>query len=202
MFFGTMRMVVLLNVINFALGNLYANNYPYNGYESLNTEGSALTDSRGIADNSAFQNKQTNDRGNDVYAGQEGTQFHNKENVSKGHDLIHRKTAASIDDQQHVIGQNLETDKSHNRKHIKSGFHNTYNKDESGSNSSFYEDSDDRGGKLVYDKRHGITGDTHDMKYNEGIRDGLLKDRFDDRYVDYVARGNQDRQHYLAHDQG
>lgn len=202
MLYLSVYLVVFLKVINLAVGSYYANNYPYIGVEELNVGSRLSSDSHGAADNNAYLQKKSHDHGNDVQASQHGVNFYDKDNISKGHDLTHIKNGASVDDHKHVVGQNLETDKSHNRKHIKSGFHNTYNKDESGSNSSFYEDSDDRGGKLVYDKSHGVTGDAHDQKYHEGVRDGQLRDRLDDRHGGYNSAGKQDRQHYLEQDQG
>lgn len=190
--------------LQFSAANFYANNYPYIGatIDSAQAGSSVSSDSHGAADNSAFSAKKAHDRGNDVLSAQHGLQFYDKDNALKGHDIVRMKTGTSVDDHKHVIGQNVETDKSHNRKHIKSGFHNTYNKDESGTNSSFYEDSDDRGGKLAYDKSHGVTGDQSDRRYREGLRDGQMRDRLDDRFGAYDRRDAQDRQHYVEQDRG
>lgn len=44
--------------------------------------------------------------------------------------------------------------------HHKSGFHNTYKKDESGSNSSYYDDGNDEGGQFYHNSQKGTYGDT------------------------------------------
>uniref|UniRef100_A0A1B0CUW0 Putative conserved secreted protein n=1 Tax=Lutzomyia longipalpis TaxID=7200 RepID=A0A1B0CUW0_LUTLO len=173
----------------------YANDFPYVSY---GYEGGAS----GSADASGFVQNQLSDKGNNLKAAQDVSKFYNLENVSNGHNLAHEKQGASTDTLKHTTGEDFETDKKHNRKHVKSGFHNTYHKDESGSNSSYYEDSDDRGGKLVYDKRHGTKGDAHDSQYRENLRDGSLRDKYDDRYGGYDNRGTHDRHHLVAEDQG
>lgn len=66
---------------------------------------------------------------------------YNLDSDKNEHDLKQIKRGGSTDNLTHVQGENFETDKSHKRKHIKSGFQNSYHKDENGSRSSFYEDS-------------------------------------------------------------
>ncbi|XP_059612798.1 uncharacterized protein LOC132259254 [Phlebotomus argentipes] len=187
---------VVIHLLGEAVSGLpYANDYPYVSYGFENgAQGSTAA--------SGFIQNQLSDKGNNLKAAQDVSQFHNLENISNGHNLNHEKQGSSSDTLKHTTGEDFETDKKHNRKHVKSGFHNTYHKDESGSNSSFYEDSDDRGGKLVYDKRHGTKGDAHDSQYREGLRDGSVRDKYDDRYGGYDNRGMHNRHHLLAEDQG
>ncbi|XP_049825854.1 NKAP family protein-like [Aethina tumida] len=64
----------------------------------------------------------------------------------------------------------------HSRGFHKSGFHNTYHKDESGSNSSYYDDSDDNGEEAVYENQKGAYGDFRDSHRNGG---GLDSARYD-----------------------
>uniref|UniRef100_A0A1B0DR89 Uncharacterized protein n=2 Tax=Phlebotomus papatasi TaxID=29031 RepID=A0A1B0DR89_PHLPP len=173
----------------------YANDYPYVSYGYENG-------AQGSSDASGFVQNTLSDNGNNLKAAQDVSKFYNLENISNGHTLNHEKQGVSSDSLKHTTGEDFETDKKHNRKHVKSGFHNSYHKDESGSNSSYYEDSDDRGGKLVYDKRHGTKGDAHDSQYREGLRDGSLRDKYDDRYGGYDNRGTHNRHHLLAEDQG
>ncbi|GAB0096302.1 uncharacterized protein DMENIID0001_117930 [Sergentomyia squamirostris] len=173
----------------------YANDYPYVSYGYENN-------AQGATDASGYVQNALSDKGNNIKAAQDISKFHNLENISNGHTLKHDKQGTSSDSLRHTTGEDFETDKKHNRQHVKSGFHNTYHKDESGSNSSYYEDSDDRGGKLVYDKRHGTKGDAHDSQYQEGLMDGSVRDKYDDRYGGYDNRGSRDRHHLLAEDQG
>ncbi|XP_037030204.1 uncharacterized protein LOC119070025 [Bradysia coprophila] len=198
----TIIAVFVVQLTGYVFGSYYANNYPYIGIESTNAGGIGSQDIRGAADSNVYVKNLAHDHGNNLYSGQEGAKFFNKENLAKGHDVAHQKNGATVDDHRHVVGQNVETDKSHNRKHIKSGFHNTYSKDESGSNSSYYEDSDDRGGQVKYDKLHGTKGDVHDAKYHEQLRDGSMRDKYDDRFGGYSTRGGQDRHHLVEQDQG
>lgn len=190
----------LYSVVVFA--SLYANNYPYSAYEYATNGGSSSSGARGAADTNAYVKNQQHDVGNNVRSTEDTAKFYNKDNAVKGHDITQLKSGNSIDDTKRVTGENFETDKSHNRKHVKSGFRNTYNKDESGSNSSFFEDSDDRGEKLVYDKRHGTRGDAYDTTFRENLRDGSLRDRGDDRQGGHSVRGAQDQRHLIAQDQG
>lgn len=197
--FGIYNCVLFVFLGYGIIGMPYANNFPYKTYSISGTTGE---DAEGRSDRSAFTKNQMTDRGNDLNSALDVSKYYNTENASKGHDLTQSKNGASTDLKKHTIGEDFETDKSHNRKQIKSGFRNSYHKDESGNNSSYYEDSDDHGGKLIYNKRHHHGGDVYDSKYNEGVRDGANRDRYDDRYGGYDTRGSRDREHYLAENQG
>lgn len=179
----------------------YANSYPYNGGFSIAGGNSGL-ENHESTDASGFIKNRLSDQGNALKQSQDVGKFYNLENESKGHDIAHNKQGISTDKTHHTTGENFETDKSHNRNHIKSGFHNSYHKDESGNNSSYYENSDDRGGKIIYDKKQGTRGDAYDSKFNEGVKDGAVRDRYDDRSGGYDTRGSHDRQHMVAEDQG
>lgn len=56
----------------------------------------------------------------------------------------------------------------HKKGHYRTGFTNNYHKDESGNNSSFYEDSDDEGGH----RSSGNTGVYYGQKSQDSFRDG------------------------------
>lgn len=103
--------VFVVHLTGCVFGNYYANNYPYIGIESTNAGGIGSSDIRGAADSSVFVKNLAHDHGNNLYSGQEGAKFYNKENLAKGHDLSHQKNGATVDDHRHVVGQNLETDK-------------------------------------------------------------------------------------------
>lgn len=191
---------ILLTVISVINCLPYANDYPHQKYSyasgNLNDEREEGAD---IA--RSFKNEQL-DTGNDLKSAQDISKFSNTENSSKEHDVANIKQGSTVDINKHTVGENLETDKSHNRKQVKSGFHNSYSKDETGNNSSFYEDSDDRGGKLVYNKRHKHGDDTYDSKFNDRYRDGVVADKRDDRFGGYDKRGRQDREHLVTENQG
>lgn len=176
----------------------YANNYPY---KSLDYSNSA-SDITGNGDASRYLKNELTDHGNNLKSAQDNGKFYDSENVSKLHDLNHLQKGTSSDIQKHSTGENFENDNSHNRKHIKSGFKNSYHKDESGNNSSFYEDSDDRGEKTIYNKRLGARDDIKDKRFSEGVRDGAARDKYDDRRGGFYNKGVQDRQHLLAENQG
>ncbi|KAG5886622.1 hypothetical protein JTB14_013070 [Gonioctena quinquepunctata] len=58
-----------------------------------------------------------------------------------------------------------EDKKAHKKGHHKTGFHNSYHKDEQGSNSSFFDDGNDEGDEYVHKTRKGSYGDAaHDSR--------------------------------------
>ena len=147
--------VVILTVIC-EINGQYANEYPYQKY-ALSSGGSQM-DSLMDSDGARYLKNNLRDHGGKLKANTDTGNFYNVENTRNGHDMNQVKHGGTSDNLTHIQGEDFETDKSHKRKHIKSGFQNSYHKDENGSKSSFYEDSDDQGGKVVYDKRHGIRG--------------------------------------------
>lgn len=196
--------LMMLGLLNGAIGQYYANQYPYNvgTFIYSNLGGGASLHAGGADDlRDLFENK-AHETANVVVMSQDTVKFIDKDNISIEHDVAHRKVGASVDDQRLTIGQNVEEDKTHNRKHIKSGFHNTYSRDEKGSNSSYYEDSDDHAGKLVYDKRHGVLGSNHDERYHDKAHDGHARDKLDDRYRGYNEHKARNRHRLVDQDQG
>lgn len=194
-YFGTL--------IGIVFGFAYADSYPYKatGFTFMN-DGGSESDSELAADSTGFIKNRVKTQGDKQNAGADVGSYRNMENVSNGHDIHHAKKGSSIDSVKHSQGENFENDKSHTRKHIKSGFQNSYHKDENGSKSSYYEDSDDRGEKLTFDKKQGIRGDNHDLNYSEGLKKGAVYDKYDDRRGGYDNRGSHDHHHLLAEDQG
>jgi hypothetical protein len=179
-----------------ATADAYANNFPYKKYAF----GSAAAE--GDSGNDGFLKNHLSDLGNNLNAAADVGNFYKLDNNLNAHDLHNLKKGISSDSQKHTAGENFENDKSHNRKNIKSGFSNSYHKDENGSRSSYYEDSDDHGGKKVYDKRDGLRGDDFISKVDEGFRNGAVRDKYDDRRTAFDTRGMRDQHHLLAEDQG
>jgi Domain of unknown function (DUF4779) len=174
----------------------YANDFPYQKY-GYNVEKSA-----GDADGARYLKNKLRDQDGRLKSQQDSGASYLLDSAKNDHDLKHVKKGTSTDKLTHVQGEDFENDKTHKRKHVKSGFQNSYHKDENGSRSSYYEDSDDTGGKVVYDKRHGQRGDNQEQQFAEGLRNGISKDRYDDRRNGYENRDLQDQQRYHVEDHG
>ncbi|KAJ8945064.1 hypothetical protein NQ318_005244, partial [Aromia moschata] len=95
---------------------------------------------------------------------------------------------------------------AHKKGHHKSGFQNSYHKDEQGSNSSFFDDSEDLGDQYVYKTNKGTYGNMgHDRHLghtldnshyaNEGAKRGLY-DTAGAYDKDYGVRQNHRRNNY------
>ncbi|CRK90540.1 CLUMA_CG004244, isoform A [Clunio marinus] len=194
---GQLSVITLvLCIVNVSLSKPYANDYPYQKY-GYNHESSA-----GDNDEARYIKSKLYDEGGRLKANSDtGLTYHLDSNTNK-HNLHQLKRGSSTDNLKHEQGENFETDKSHKRKHVKSGFQNSYHKDENGSRSSYYEDSDDTGGKTVYDKKHGTRGDQQDSEYNEGLKNGVSRDKYDDRRTGFKNRDLADRQQSYIEDQG
>lgn len=188
--------ILLLCIVNNCLTQPYANDYPYQKY-AYNRESSQAD-----ADGTRYMKNNLRDKGGLLKSNSDtGLSYNLDSNINK-QDLEQTKRGSTTDKLTHVQGEDFETDKTHKRKHIKSGFQNSYHKDENGSRSSFYEDSDDTGGKTVYDKRHGTRGDQQDQVYTEGLKNGVSRDKYDDRRTGYDNRDLQDRHQSYIDDQG
>lgn len=194
---------MLISPLNASVGHSYAVQYPYaDQFERSESGGHSATSIDETGDRNIFYKDQAQDKANKVQANEDVRKFVNNENLSKQHHSDSGKNGHSLEDKRHAVGEDYETDKSHNRKETKTGFHTTYSKDERGTNSSFYEDTDDHGGKLVYDKRHDAHGNILDANFREGARDGHAQKKVDDRFGGYKSGGARDRQHFLAQNKG
>lgn len=198
--------LLLFTRLNTSTGS-YAIQYPYHHdhhgpFQQSHSDGHQTSSTNEAGDRNSLYKNHEQDKGNNIHTNEDVRNFVNKENLSKGHNLQSDKGGVTLEDKRHAAGENFETDKTHNRKEIKTGFHTTYSKDERGTNSSFYEDSDDHGGKLIYDKRHDAHGNIFDGKFHEGARDGHVQHKVDDRFGGYKAGTARDRQHFVAHDKG
>lgn len=197
--------ILLINIDGFAVDS-YANRFPYDNDNSGHSfQGKAVEDrSHGAAggEHRIFSNNKHLDKATDVKAAQDFGKYSQFENNSNNHEFDEIKNSNNIDLNKHSIGEDFENDKSHNRKHIKSGFRNTYHKDESGSNSSFYEDSDDRGGRVTYDKKFGTKNNENDAKYHEGKRSGANSEKHDGRQGGYESNDSNRKYHLVNKEQG
>lgn len=108
------------------------------------------------------------------FEGGDGFDVENKKNFAKGEDggsyaeehadKKHHVDEGGYDGEKfHDLGGGTVADfgskVGHKKGHHKSGFHNSYHKDESGSNTSYYDDGEDHGDENVYHTRKGIYGD-------------------------------------------
>jgi hypothetical protein len=187
---------LVLSIVAKCFSQPYANDYPYQKY-GFNHEGS-----QSDTDSSRYMKNKLRDQDGRLKVNSDTGLTYHLDSNKNNHDLQQTKRGGTTDNLTHVQGEDFETDKSHKRKHIKSGFTNSYHKDENGSRSSYYEDSDDTGGKTVYDKRHGTRGDQQDSHFTEGLRNGVSKDRYDDRRTGFENRDLADRQQSYVEDQG
>jgi hypothetical protein len=191
-----LKISLILLSVHCVISQPYANDYPYKKY------GYSIEDAASGADGTRFMKNNLRDRDGRLKANTDlGLTYHLDSNKNE-HDVNQVKKGSSTDNLTHTQGEDYENDKTHKRKHIKSGFQNSYHKDENGSRSSYYEDSDDNGGRVVYDKRHGTRGDNQEARFNEGLRNGISRDRYDDRRTGFDNRDLQDQHRYRVEDQG
>lgn len=191
-----LAVILVLCIVRNSLSLPYANDYPYQKY-AFNHE-----NSQADTDGTRYMKNKLRDEGGRLKANLDSGLTYHLDSNKNDHNLHQIKSGGSTDNLTHVQGEDFETDKSHKRKHIKSGFQNSYHKDENGSRSSYYEDSDDTGGKTVYDKRHGTRGDQADTQFQEGLKNGVTRDKYDDRKTGFNNRDTADRQQSYIEDQG
>lgn len=204
-----MYRIVFLNIImnivmTMGLSNYYASNYPYDysdssAYSQQSQNGikvNANEDTKAMTKNHYHNNSQF------LSNGEEFLDNLSKDMGHRGHNLQQANVDVQHKNDHRIHGENLETDKSHNRNFLKTGFHHVYNKDESGSNSSYYEDSDDRGENVVYDKQHGSMGDLHDRKYQSGLQANGYTGKDNSNYKKYNSVGDNNNEYYQARNYG
>lgn len=193
---STFVTILVICVVENAFTQPYANDYPYQKY-AFNRESS-----QSDTDGTRYLKNNLRDKEGRLKVNSDKGLSYNLDSDTNEHNLNQIKRGESTDNLTHVQGEDFETDKSHKRKHIKSGFQNSYHKDENGSRNSYYEDSDDTGGKTIYDKRHGTRGDQADSQYTEGLKNGVSRDKYDDRRTGFDNRDHMDRRQSYIEDQG
>lgn len=184
-----MNQIVLLNIIisvvtTMGLSNNYASNYPYDSGSRIYT-GQHRIALNANQDTNAMTKNYLHNNSQFVSNGEELLDSIRKDNDRRGHNSQQAQVDVQHKNDHRIRGENLESDKSHNRQFLKTGFHHVYNKDESGSNSSYHEDSDDRGENTVYDKRHGGMGELHDRKHQSGLQENAYAGRDNSNYKNY-----------------
>ncbi|KFB36803.1 AGAP000734-PA-like protein [Anopheles sinensis] len=166
------------------------------GAKGASGGGEGASDARDHSKDHAFE------EAGGINSASDAVRYHQLDNQLNGHRVVDANKGSTVDKVKHLAGENFEADKSHNRKHVKSGFSNSYHKDESGSKSSYYEDSDDRGGKQVYDNRHNLRNDYADKLYSQDRRSDYLRDHYDDRVGGTDLLGAHNYQRASALDRG
>nr|XP_019530001.2 uncharacterized protein LOC109401849 [Aedes albopictus] len=198
--------VILIGSVQSGLTYPYADGYPYGtaivSESKLLKGGSSRGTTEAGNDLRNFSRDHVFDEGGKINSATDAIRYHALDNAVNGHRIADASKGGSLDKVNHLAGENFEADKSHNRKQVKSGFTNSYHKDESGSKSSFYEDSDDHGGKQVFDNRKNLRNNFNDHLYNKELRNDQLRDRYDDRFGGYDLRGVRDFHHQAAADRG
>uniref|UniRef100_A0A182IVI1 Uncharacterized protein n=1 Tax=Anopheles atroparvus TaxID=41427 RepID=A0A182IVI1_ANOAO len=206
-----LALVLLVVLVGGAAAYPYADDFPYHLHPAQGGKkvllgsssakgasggGEGLHDARDHSKDRAFE------EAGGINSASDAVRYHQLDNQLNGHRVVDANKGSTVDKVKHLAGENFEADKSHNRKHIKSGFSNSYHKDESGSKSSYYEDSDDRGGKQVYDNRHNLRNDYADKLYSQDRRSDLLRDHYDDRAGGTDLLGAHNYQRASALDRG
>lgn len=94
--------------------------------------------------------------------------------------------------QQNGGGSVLDSEKKtgHKKGHHKSGFHNTYHKDESGSNSSYFDDANDEGGDYQYDGKRNHYGNNGQQKQQGSFSDGSHHEKDNSREGSFKHGGH------------
>lgn len=113
--------LVLCVFIKFSVSQLYANDYPYNKKFGFKTE-----DSRSETDGTRFMKNNLRDRDDRLKHNLDTGLSYNLDSDKNERDINQIKRGGSTDNLTLVQGENFETDKSHKRKHIKSGFNNNF----------------------------------------------------------------------------
>ncbi|KAL9695759.1 hypothetical protein quinque_015044 [Culex quinquefasciatus] len=189
----------------------YANGYPYSSSPVLaavvgtkvTVGGSAKGVTGGVKDLRDFHRDHVFEGGDKINSAADAVRYHALDNVVNGHRMADSSKGGSVDKVKHLAGENFEADKSHNRKQIKSGFSNSYHKDEKRQQRvRTTRTPDDRGGKQVYDNRHNLRNNYNDHLYNKELRNDQLRDRYDDRFGGVDLRGRGDLHHQAASDRG
>uniref|UniRef100_A0A182K259 Uncharacterized protein n=1 Tax=Anopheles christyi TaxID=43041 RepID=A0A182K259_9DIPT len=192
----------------------YADDFPYqvhgrpvavsggSGVKKLVTSSTKGASGEGGSDAQDHRKEHAFDEAGSIGSASDAVRYHQLDNQLDGHRVLDASKGSTVDKVKHLAGENFEADKSHNRKHIKSGFSNSYHKDESGSKSSYYEDSDDHGGKQVYDNRHNQRNDYADKLYSQDRRNDYLRDHYDDRASGSEMLGGHNYRRVGAFDRG
>lgn len=139
-----------------------------------------------------------------TFEGGDGFDVENKRNFAKGEDggnyaeehadkKHHLEEGDYNGEKFHDLGGGTIADfgakVGHKKGHHKSGFHNTYHKDESGSNTSYYDDGADHGDQNVYHTRKGTYGDVGRESSHGSHLDGSEYAKGGDRYGGYNNGG-------------
>ncbi|XP_055523571.1 uncharacterized protein LOC129717583 [Wyeomyia smithii] len=198
--------VILSLGLKLSLAYPYANSYPYSTAIVTETKllkgGSGQGSSAGEKNVRDFARDLVLDESDKINSAADAVRYHALDNQLNGHRIADTSKGGSVDKVKQLAGENYETDKKHNRKQVKSGFSNSYHKDETGSKSSYYEDSDDRGGKQVFDNRQNVRNNYNDHLYDKELRNDQLRDRYDDRFGNSDLEGVRDQQHHTAAGRG
>lgn len=129
------------------------------------------------------------DQGNFVKSADEGDYLHKDaaKNVNQNQGYYNNENF-----QQNGEGlvEDSEKKKDHKKGHHKSGFHNTYHKDESGSNSSYFDDSNDEGGDYQYNGKRGDYGNFQNNKQQGSYADGTHYEKDDSKQGTYKQEGH------------
>lgn len=129
------KFLTLCVLLKLSSSQPYANDFPYMKY-GFKSEGM-----HSDTDGNRYLKNNLRDRDDRLKSSNDKALSYNLDSDQNEHNINQLKRGGSTDNLTHLQGENFENDKTHKRKHVKSGFVNSYHKDENGSRSSFYEDS-------------------------------------------------------------
>lgn len=118
--------LVLCYYINYSSAQPYANDYPYQKYGFNRDHTEADTDGM------RYMKNKLRDQDGRLKANLDRGLVYHLDSTKNHQDLNQIKRGSSTDNLTHTQGEDFETDKTHKRKHVKSGFTNSYHKDENG----------------------------------------------------------------------
>lgn len=126
-----------------------------------------------------------------VGAEDSGSYLHRDEDKKIKHDqggyndqAFHEQGEGSIAD--------AENKKGHSKGHQKTGFHNTYHKDESGSNSSYFDNGKDEGGDYQHNTKRGNAGNSAARRNQGSYLDGTHYEKDDGKQGSFNNKGHYD----------
>ncbi|XP_043515067.1 stress protein DDR48-like isoform X2 [Frieseomelitta varia] len=168
------------------------------------------------AEHAIFDEEKKSNEGSSIYNKELGfkerkrdeKRYGNQDTARKGHDKGRHSSGESevVDHEKNAFEQHGSG--YYKKGHHRTGFSNNYHKDESGNNSSFYEDSDNEGGHRSSGNTDGYYGQKLQNSFRDGSRDASYfeKDKaqrglYDNSKIGYNNdRYINDRKNYLRNE--
>ncbi|GJQ65098.1 hypothetical protein Trydic_g7245 [Trypoxylus dichotomus] len=160
---------------------------------------------KGISSYEADQGFSKDSEGKHV-SGQDSGQYMQQLADNKHHLQENNYNHENFQKQGGGVVENVGKQAGHKKGHHKSGFKNTYHKEESGSKSNYYDDSDDQGGEYFLNSKQGAYSDDNSSINRGSYLDGTKYVKDDSRrgvynnealhHKDLGSQQNYDQQKY------